>query len=154
MKRFRFPLERVLEYRREMELERRRALGVAMTVLTRREEEQRALAGDVSAYRTELARLGTGKISSRELALYRSYLTHLEMRLAKAAQWTRDARVAVEGRRRELVAASRETKVLDKLKARDLARYEYAAGRDETGVLDEIATTRFIADAAAAQETP
>jgi flagellar protein FliJ len=154
MKRFKFPLEKVLDYRRQIELERRRALALAVRVLTQREGELDAIGAQVDAYRTQLAEMSSGKLSARELALYRSYLTHLELQMTRAAQWARDARAAVEARRAELVAAAKEAKVLEKLKARDRARYDYAANREEAKDLDEIGTTGFLAgrDAVGAED--
>jgi flagellar export protein FliJ len=150
MKRFNFALEKVLGYRKQLEMERRRALAMAVEVFRRREDDLNAVTAEVMSYRTKLAEMGTGRLSTRELALYRSYLTHLEMQMTHASQWLHDARTAVEGRREELVVASKESKVMEKLKTRDRARYDYAANREESHELDEIGTTGHYAGLAAA----
>jgi flagellar FliJ protein len=153
MKRFRFPLDKVLAYRRQMEAERRRALAVALKVLRRREEELAQLAGEMGSYRTRLAEMGTGRLAARDLALYRSYLSYLEAKVAQASQWTRDARGAVEGRRAELVESSRDRKVLEKVESHARAAHDYEASREETKDLDEIGTVKHLAQRVeAAQE--
>ena len=153
MKRFRFPLDKVLAYRRQLESERRRALAMALKVLRRREEDLGRLAGEMGSYRTRLAEMGTGRLAARDLALYRSYLSYLEAKVAQAAQWARDARGAVEGRRTELVESSRDRKVLEQVESHARAAYDYEAGREETRDLDEIGTVKHLADRAdAAQE--
>jgi len=145
MKRFVFPLERVLAYRRQVELERRRSLGLAVKVLSQRESELSAIGSQVDAYRAQLSEMSSGRLSARELGLYRSYLTHLETQMARSSQWVKDARAAVDARRAELVAAAREAKVLEKLKSRDRARYDYEVSREEARDLDEIGTVGFLA---------
>jgi len=152
MKKFAFPLEKVFEYRRQLELQRRRALAKAMEVLGRRESELKSLASKMISYRNSLAERGVGKISARELALYRSYLTHVERQVERACQWLGEARNAVENHRADLVKASKETKVLEKVKARQRARYEYETDREETKQLDEIGTAKFLAGKAAVGE--
>jgi len=144
MKRFRFSLEKVLGYRRQLEQDRRRAFTKAVEVFRRREGELKSLSDDLARYRTRLAEIGTGRLSARELGLYRSYLTYLETQVARALEWFSDASAALESRRGELAAASREKKVLEKVRQRQRLDHDYDAGREETGQLDEVAATRFI----------
>ena len=145
MKRFRFSLERVLDYRKQMELDRQRTFARAAEIFRRREENLRGLAKELETYRTRLAEMGTGRISARELALYRSYLTYLEARVEEAAAWLEDAARDMEARREELVKASKEKKVLDKVKDHKRAEYDYDAAREDTAQLDEVGATGFIA---------
>jgi len=138
MKRFAFSLERVLEYRKQLELDRQLAFAKAADVFRRREDELRRLADELGSYRTRLAQMGTGRLSTRDLALYRSYLTHLEFQVARAIEWLSDASRELERRREALAAATKDRQVLGKLKEVQRADYDYQAGRQETKDLDEI----------------
>ncbi len=51
----------------------------------------------------------------------------------------------MEDERRLLVEASRERKVVDKLRERALERHIYETSREEQGFLDEVAGVRFLA---------
>lgn len=145
MKKFTYKLEKVLEYRRQLELDRRRALSVAVDIFNRREKDLAGLNTDLASYREQLTGMGTGKIASRELALYRAYLTHLEIEVGKAAAWLRDAATDLETRRTELSKASREKKVLEEVKNHQRARHAYQANREETKELDEVGGMRALA---------
>ncbi len=149
MKRFSFPLEKVLAYRRQLEAEKKRTLGLALSVLRRRERDLEDLHGRMTSYRTRLAEIGTGRVSARELALYRSYVGFLEAQVDKAAGWVRDAMVAVEEKRADLAAAGRDTKVMETVEDHARSAWEYEAGRQETHELDEVGSTRFVAGLAA-----
>jgi len=151
MKKFAFSLERILEYRRQLESDRKLAFSKAAEIFRRREDQLRALAAELADYRTRLARMGVGKISAREFALYRSYLTYLEAQAERAVVWLHDAGRDLEARRSELAAASKDTQVLEKVKQVKRAEYDYQANREETAVLDEIGSARFVAGMASAK---
>lgn len=144
MKKFAFALEKILEYRKQIELDRRRAFSKAAEVFSRRERQLRALAGELAEYRTRLAEMGTGRLSTRQIALYRSYMTYVETQLDQAVVWLQDAGKDLEARRRELVASSKDKKVLEKVKEHKRADYEYEANRQETKDLDEIGAVRHV----------
>jgi flagellar FliJ protein len=144
MKRFAFSLEKVLQYRKQLESDRQMAFAKAADVFRRREDELRALVARMEDYTNRLAAMGVGKISARQLALYRSYLTYLESKVHEAAGWLHDAVRDLEARRDDLIAASKDTKVLEKVKEHKRSDYDREAGREETGQLDEIGATRFI----------
>ncbi len=152
MKRFAFALEKILEYRRQVELDRRRAFSKAVEIFRRREEQLRALAGELELYRTRMAQMGTGKISTRDLALHRTYLTHVESQIEQAVVWLQDAGKDLEARRQDLVASSKDRRVLETVKERKRADYEYEANRQETKELDEVGATRHTALAGSHEE--
>jgi len=152
MKKFRFSLERVLEYRSQVESARLRAFSKAVEVFQRRQEELRKLGDEMTNYRTRLAEMGVGKISANELARWRSYLSHCEVGVARAARWMMEAAGEMEVKRRDLVAAKKDTRVLERLKEIKREQYDYEAAREETKVLDEVAAAGFVASRASGGE--
>lgn len=153
MKRFAFSLEKILEYRRQLELDRKRAFSRASEVFRQREEALRTLAAELSTYRTRLAEMGSGRISTRQLALHRSYMTHVEALIGQAVVWLSDAGKDLEARRQELAAASKNKQVLEKVREHKRAEYEYEADRQETRDLDEVGAGQHAAHKAQAGET-
>ncbi len=150
MKKFRFSLEQILEYRRQLESARLSAYGRAAMALRQRQAELEQLGRELAEYRARMAQRGIGKISAAELALYRSYLGHCEVKVSEAAEWMMHAARDVEEQRRELVKARREKRVIERLKDIRRGQYDYEAAREETAQLDEVAATRFIARRSAA----
>ena len=144
MKRFAFSLEKVLQYRRQLESDRQIAFAKAADVFRRREDELRDLVARMEGYTSRIAQMGVGKISARQLALYRTYLTYLESKVHEAAGWLHDAVRDLEARRNDLIAASKDTKVLEKVKEHKRADYDREADKEETGQLDEVGATGFI----------
>jgi len=154
MKKFTFSLEKILEYRGQLESARLSAYGKAAETFRRRQADLQRLGRELSDYRTRMAERGVGRISARELALYRSYLSHCEKRVAEAAEWMMEAARDMEERRRDLVKARRERRVIERLKAIKRSDYDYEAAREEIKTLDEVAATGFIARRAEAGGAP
>ena len=100
MKKFAFSLEKVLEYRKQLEADRRLAFSKAAEIFRSREDKLRTLAAELAGYQNAMAKIGTGRISARELAIYRSYLTYLETQVGQAVVWLQDSGRDLETRRR------------------------------------------------------
>ncbi len=145
MKRFVFSLAKVLEYRKQLESDRQLAFSKAAEIFRRREDQLRTLAAELTSYQNAMAKIGTGRISARELALYRSYLTYLETQVGQAVVWLQDSGRDLETRRRELAVASQEKQVLEKVKDSKRAEHDYQLARQETADLDEIGSNNYIA---------
>lgn len=143
MKKFRFSLAKVLEYRRQMETQRLKAFSKAVEIFGRRREALDALAAELVSYRNRLAELGVGRISAKELALYRSYLGFCEMKVNKAAQWLKDAARDMEEKRGDLLDASKDKQILEKLEEIQLRHYNYELAKEETKELDEVGARKF-----------
>ncbi|MHC4711937.1 MAG: flagellar export protein FliJ [Planctomycetota bacterium] len=150
MRRFNFTLEKILQYREQMEESHVRMFGKAVEVLRRRENELRRLMRELVEYRNHLAEMGLGRVSPRDLAFSRSYLTHCEAKVAEAADRMMAAARDMEEKKQGLVSARKERRIMEKLKEIKRRRWQYEAAREETKELDEVAATRHIAERAAA----
>ena len=145
MKKFKFSLQKVLEYRSQVEDAKLTAFSKAVEVFNRRREELDRLSRQVGEYRNRLAEIGIGRVSARELSTYRSYLSHCERQLAMATDWMMEAARSMEEKRRLLVAARRDRRVIERFKEIKRSHYDYDARREETKDLDEIAAQGFLA---------
>lgn len=145
MKKFKFPLEKILEYRSQLESVHLSAQGKATEVFRRRKDELELLGRELSDYRARMAEKGVGRISPRELALYRSWLSHCELKVGEAADWMMEAARDMEERKKELIKARHERRIMERLKEIKREHYDYEAAREEMKELDEVAATGFIA---------
>lgn len=145
MKRFSFSLQKVLDYRRQLETMRSAAYSKAAEVFRQRHKNLESLGEELARYRSRLAEMGVGRISARDLGSYRSYMTHCEIKVSKAAEWLMEAAREMESRRREFVGAKKRTRVLERLEEIKRGRYDYEAARQETKELDEVAGVAFAA---------
>ncbi len=135
MRRFRFDLEKLLELRayreKEAELELARMVGELASIEARIREvaEERAA---VAA-----GRFGKGRSSSDMLAAER-YILRLDKTRDALIEAAAKAELAVEAARDAFAEASRDRKVIDKLKEKRKGEYRKAAANQEIAVLDDI----------------
>jgi flagellar FliJ protein len=157
MKRFAFDLEKVLDLRKYREQEAKIALGRAIGELSAIENQIKELAllrsraaGEYFAGPAELP--GPGGISdslgqtpdgpASSAAYYRNYefyIQRLERRKEELLEAAAGAQLKVEEERAAYLEASRERKVLDKLKDKRAAEYRRVLFAGETKTLDDIA---------------
>lgn len=138
---FRFTLEKVLEYRKQLEDEAAQALSEALN----RVEEIRLLMErcreEVQENRAALLQPEAAEGPLR--LMIGDYLEALrrdeQMLLRNKAQWEEEA----DRRRAVAVEASRNRRLLEKLKEKQAARYAQHERMNEQRVYDETATLRF-----------
>jgi flagellar FliJ protein len=157
VKRFRFSLEKALNVRKYRERETEIALGRAVGELSAVEQQLKDLAlrrrAGEDEFRAGLAGFdaagsgGAGRADDyRNYAFYMRRLEHTKEELLEAAA---GAQLKVEEERERYLEASRQRKVLDKLKEKRARQYHRAALAGETKILDDISGGREARDRAA-----
>jgi flagellar FliJ protein len=136
MKRFHFDLEKILEIRAYREKEAETALGRAVGALTALEQEIKSAAVSRSQAASRRFASGNGINGIRQYELYIQRLDAERDRLFKEAA---EAELKVEAARQVFLEASRDRKVLDKLREKRRREYRDALLAEETGTLDDIA---------------
>ena len=136
MKRFSFNLEKVLSLRKYREQEAEIELGRAIGVLSGIENQIRFNADE---------RHRAGNLFSGNAGMFRSYVLYIsrldlqkEILLEEAAR----AEQKVEEARAVFIEASRERKVLDKLKEKRAGEYRKSVLAEETKAMDDQVTSR------------
>jgi flagellar FliJ protein len=136
VKQFSFPLEKVLELRKYREQETEIELGRAM--------------GELTAIEQNLARLGEEHIlaaagrfkadnSAADIRSYELYILRLDIRKEELLEAAAKAAQKVEDARLDYLEASRDRKVMDKLREKRAAEYRREALAGETKILDDMA---------------
>ena len=137
--RFTFRLEAVLRHRARLEELRERELGEIEAALAR---EKRVL-GDLLGLRADvladLAGRQAGDFAVADRTLYQEYLDWLTAEQERERRLIGEMEALREAKRAELVRASQEVKVVQRLKERRLTEWRGEAGAAEQALLDEIA---------------
>ena len=139
MKRFRFSLQRVLELREHAEQEAKIALGRAVGELTAIE---RSVASVAEERNRAMGERFAPENSFADMQSYERYINRLDQTRDKLLMEAARAELAVAEKRDAFLDASRERKVLDKLKERRLGEYKKYARAEDYNEADENARHR------------
>ena len=146
-KRFRFRLEGVRKVRTQQRDARRRELAEAVRAVTRVEKRVAQLNGALRA-NVEQAREDrqVGRIDMVSVRGCQVHRNHLHHRLMESYAVLGERQGEVGARRAKLAEASRDLKVIEKLRDRQWARHCETLAREERAESDEVATQRFLRD--------
>jgi flagellar FliJ protein len=136
MKRFDFPMEKVLELRKYREQETEIALGRAVGELTAIEQRLACLAEE-----RRLAAAGrfTPSNSAADIRNYEFYILRLDKTKEELLEAAAKAAQKVEEARRIYLEAARDRKVMDKVKEKRAVEYRRETLAEETKILDDMA---------------
>jgi flagellar protein FliJ len=138
MKRFKFRLERVLQYRQVVKEEARRELLLKNSELQEELAQLQGLeqAAAAAAQQQERAR------SAAELHLLALYAARMRQEIEKQQKRVAKARAAAEEAQRIYVAAAKEAEALRLLKQKRRTEYLEVCEKEEQKFLDELNTQR------------
>jgi flagellar FliJ protein len=141
MKPFKFRLEKVLEYRRQLEEQAKMELAKIL----RERDLLRARVKDLELRNDELdARMTEAKsMTSAELWLWRTYKERLTGELEEARFAVSRIEIEVARCRRQAVERAKERKLLEKLKSTQAVKYAREQNLREQKEFDEMATIRY-----------
>lgn len=139
--RFRFNLQRVLEYREQLEEQAKLALAGALRAVKDQEGRIDALVEAVKE--NEQAILKKKTVTPAEMWLYRTYKERLLQDVAQARNRLEALKQELNKRRTEAVARSKERKLLEKLKSNQAVNYAREESLKEQNGFDEMATIRY-----------
>jgi flagellar FliJ protein len=135
MKVFHFSLEKILKLRTYREQEAKINLGRAIGVLTEIENRIKAAAED--RYRAAAERFAPDN-DALKIIHYERYIQRLDQERDQLLEDAAQAELVVEEKRNRYLEASRDRKVLDKLKEKREKEYRKAFFAGETRELDDI----------------
>lgn len=152
MKRFEFRLEPVRRFRAGVEKERKREFAEAQAAYERELALLLGLKGEESRVARELRGELNGRCDARRITAACYRLELLRKRIQDQEARTQEAQRNLEKKRSALVEASKERKVMDRLRELRWEDYLYESGREEQGFLDEVANGRFVLRSLRAEE--
>ncbi|NDY56030.1 flagellar export protein FliJ [Desulfovibrio sulfodismutans] len=137
---FRFSLQKVLDYRAQLEEQAKMELAKALHIQLIREKAVRDLHEVIAVHAAALE--GKTDVTPADLWLWRVYKERLEMDIRMAEEDLRQAAAEVARRRETVVARSTERKLLDKLKSNQAIRHAREESLKEQKQNDEMAVVR------------
>ncbi len=142
MARFKFALEPVLDHRSRIEDEKQQVLAERQRELKAAEDELARLNGDFKRYATAL-REDHAELSSDELRWHYAHLEYVDRCMIMQHGVILQRRSAVDRARADLIAASKDRKVIEKLKDRRLEEHRTLQAAAEQKELDDTNNRRF-----------
>jgi flagellar FliJ protein len=142
VKRFAFALQPVLDHRKRIEDEKQLVVAVRKRAVDDAERELARLNEEFREHSTML-REGHKKLETRELQCIYAHLQFLDRCIVAQIRIVAERRVALDRARTELLAASKEKKVVEKLKERRKDAHALEEQRFEQKELDDGNARRY-----------
>lgn len=140
IKRFSFRLDQVLRHRASVRDLKEREFAEVEAQLLREEQ----ILGDLKRMQNEmldcLARIQSSEFETLERELYAQYLGWLSSEIDREKQAISDIRLLLEEKRKDLVRALQDHRVVERLREHQFEDYSKDLERSNQGVLDEIAS--------------
>ncbi|MCF6178992.1 MAG: flagellar export protein FliJ [Geopsychrobacter sp.] len=133
-----FKLQAVLKYRKTLEEQAQQRLAELLSVETQIRQQYGAAQLDYERLAQRLQEKQQVGLSVLEIQLYEDQIFHHRQQREQLEQQLKDVTVLLNERRQELLVAARETKIIEKLKQKQLAEYLRKLDRKERIMLDEI----------------
>jgi len=142
MKKFDFRLEKVLDFKRQVEFQKRQALSVKVEILKKEKNRLLTLTAKKESYTKIYNSLMTGKIEIDDLKTALRYIDRIKKEMFIQAKNVVKAEVDVDQCKTEVRESIRDRKKYESLREKYLEKYELDANRAEQKELDEISSNQ------------
>lgn len=143
MKKFRFKLETVLRLKRRIEEERQNQYGVAKQLRVEAEHQVERRRQQIEILLVSYQQSMVQQFDLIDLNNYHNHLIWLDKMLELDITQLHAAQQKEIAALNELIEASKERKMVDKLKDKAYEQYRFDEAQEETKFLDELGTGRF-----------
>jgi flagellar FliJ protein len=137
MKKFSFSLDKVLNYKEQVEESLRNEHAQILRNILLKEEEIEGMEAEFRAWSDECRQRELQGATIVEIRLYESYLNNLSHRIDQERDFLERLRVFEERKRQELVEAKKETASIDLLKTKRRAEYEKELIKEQEQIIEE-----------------
>lgn len=150
MKKFRFSLETVLEYKQQVLETLQTEHGAILARVREQEQHIEELEAAYRALSHEFNRRKEEGLTILDALKYEQYLRSSERQIEEAYEHLRQLQKQAEKKRAEVVEAKKETSSIEKLREKKLEGYNKAIQKSEEALIDEFVTTKRIMEAQSA----
>ena len=150
MKKFRFSLETVLEYKQQVLETLQTEHGAILARVREQEQHIEELEAAYRALSHEFNRRKAEGLTILDAIKYEQYLRSSERQIEEAYEHLRQLQKQAEKKRAEVVEAKKETSSIEKLREKQLEGYNKAIQKSEEALIDEFVTTKRIMEAQSA----
>ena len=148
MKKFRFELETVLAYKRQMLDALQVEHAAALAELRRQQELIESLWTSYKAYSEEYRVRCAEGLDIRDVLSYQAGLRAREREIQQETDYLAELRKKEEAKRAEVVTAKQDTSSIEKLREKKLENYRAAIAKSEEQFIEEFVSSRRCAAAA------
>ncbi len=150
MKKFKFSLETVLEYKQQVLDSLQAEHGAILARVREQEEYIERLEADYRALSGEFNQRKMEGLTILDAIKYEQYLRSSERQIEEAHAHLKKLRAQAEKKRAEVVEAKKETSSIEKLKEKKLDSYNKAVQKSEENMIDEFVMTKRVMEAQSA----
>ena len=148
MKKFRFELETVLAYKRQMLDALQVEHAAALAELRRQQELIESMWASYKAYSEEYRVRCAEGMDIRDVLSYQAGLRAREREIQQETDYLAELRKKEEAKRAEVVTAKQDTSSIEKLREKKLENYRAAIAKSEEQFIEEFVSSRRCAAAA------
>ena len=150
MKKFRFSLETVLEYKQQVLDSLQAEHGAILAQIRQQEAYIERLEADYRSLSGEFNYRKAEGVSILDALKYEQYLRAMERQIEEACERLRSLQKQEEEKRSEVVEAKKDTSSIEKLREKKLDAYNKAVQKSEEALIDEFVTTKRVMEAQSA----
>jgi len=143
MNRFRFRFSSVLRYREILEESKKREFGTAMDHLRHEEDMMRSLDDLIAGHEQLAEESSQGPVSVAHLQNMYNYARRLDHEREGQEKIVHEARAEADKRRDDLIEATRNKKIFERLEERDREAWNLEARKEEQAFSDEISVQNY-----------
>ena len=147
MKKFKFSLETVLDYKDQMLNSLKNEHGIILAAIREQEEVLDAVWSRYREYNEEFCERKKSGLSAMDAVMYQSALRAQELTIQRETEKLDQLRIEEEKKRNEVVEAKKETASLEKLRERKLDHYNKEIQKIEEQRIEEFVVTQRIMSA-------
>jgi len=149
MKKFKFPLDTVLNYKQQVLDALRGEHGAILAKVHEQEEILDAVWERYHSCNDEYRERKLTGLTISEATFYQTGLRALEIEIQRETDRLKELKKLEEKKREEMVEAKKETASLEKLREKKLEQYQKAVQKGEEALIEEfVSTTRLISTSA------
>lgn len=139
MKKFKFSLQKLLEIREAREREVKNELARIVSIQNRERMKQERLSNEIQSNQQKLQdMIIKGTVTSKDVYLYENFFHISHRAIDTAGEKIQSMEPEVNRVRQKLAEASKERKIVEKLRERKQQEYEYHVNRETAKENDDI----------------
>ena len=144
MKKFRFSLETVLDYKQQVLAALQTEHGAILAQVRDQEKFLEELEAGYRHMNPEFTRHKLSGISIVDAMKYEQYLRSMERQIQEETERLEELRAQEEAKREQVVEAKKETSAIEKLREKKLESYNKAMQKSEEAMIDELVSTKRV----------
>ena len=144
MKKFRFSLETVLDYKQQVLAALQTEHGAILARVREQEQHIEELEAAYRALSHEFNRRKAEGLTILDAIKYEQYLRSMERQIQEETERLEELRAQEEAKREQVVEAKKETSAIEKLREKKLESYNKAMQKSEEAMIDELVSTKRV----------